>query len=172
MTGRPDRCIDAGLLPDDAPPCATLVDLTWEQGKVEHWIRFGRQIYRHVLDRHRLVVGFAPGSIFALARWAANDYGTTVSRIDILRAPGPDEPFQVLPFLHPGGEFLLRIHGWPKVERVLQRIDAIEALGIDPAHAAPDYWRHVHNRLTVGAEPRAYTADQHRAWLKRRRILS
>ena len=45
--------------------------------------------------------------------------------------------------------------------------DAIEALGIDPADAAPDYWRHVHNRLSAGLEPRGYTAAQHRAWLLR-----
>ena len=41
------------------------------------------------------------------------------------------------------------------------------ALGIDPADAAPDYWRHVHNRLSAGLEPRGYTAAQHRAWLLR-----
>ncbi|HET6184608.1 MAG TPA: DUF2840 domain-containing protein [Acetobacteraceae bacterium] len=29
--------------------------------------------------------------------------------------------------------------GWPKVERVLQAIDAIEALGVDPADVSPDY---------------------------------
>ena len=57
--------------------------------------------------------------------------------------------------------------GWLKVERVLQFADAIEALGIDPADAAPDYWRHVHNRLSAGLEPRGYTAAQHRAWLLR-----
>jgi len=35
--------------------------------------------------------------------------------------------------VRPGAESLLRISGWPKVEKVLQAIDAIEALGIDPA---------------------------------------
>ena len=30
---------------------------------------------------------------------------------------------------------------------MLQLIDAVEALDIDPADAAPDYWHHVHNRL-------------------------
>jgi hypothetical protein len=37
----------------------------------------------------------------------------------------------------------LRTYGWPKVERVLQAIDDIEALGIDPADVAPDHWRHI-----------------------------
>ena len=156
----------------EVPPFTTLVDLTWQEGKVEHWIRFGRQTYERILDRHRRVVGFAPGSIFALNRWASNDYGTVISRIDILRAVGRDEPFQTLRFVRPGGDILLRLNGWPKVERVLQIVDAIEALGIAPADVSPEHWRHVHNRLTVGAGPRRYTRDQHHAWLKRRRILS
>ena len=77
-----------------------------------------------------------------------------------------------MPFVRPGGEILLRLSGWPKVERVLQAIDAVEALGIDPTDAAPDHWRHVHNRLIAGYEPRPYARDQHSAWLKRRRIAS
>ena len=33
---------------------------------------------------------------------------------------------------------------------MLPVIDAGEALGIDAADAAPDHWRHLHNRLVVG----------------------
>jgi hypothetical protein len=43
-------------------------------------------------------------------------------------------------------------------------------LGVDPADAAPDHWRHIHNRLTAGAAPHAYTRERHAAWLKRQRI--
>ena len=57
-----------------------------------------------------------------------------------------------------------------KVERVLQAIDAVEQLGIDPADACPDHWRHVQNRLASGDAPRPYTRERHRAWLLRRRI--
>ncbi len=99
------------------------------------------------------------------------DYDTIVSRIDILRAIAPGEAYQTLPFVRPGGEILLRISGWPKVERVLATIDTVETLGIDPAAVAPDYWRHVHNRLGAGYEPRPYSRDQHRAWLLRDRVL-
>ena len=49
-------------------------------------------------------------------------------------------------------------------------VTAIEALGIDPADVAPDHWRHIHNRLTAGAIPHAYTRERHAAWLKRQRI--
>src|SRR3546814_11195753 len=112
---------------------------------------------------------FAPVAIFAFGRWASNDFGTIISRIDIGRAIRTGEPHQTLPFVRPGGEILLRADGWPKVERVLQAIDAVEALDVDPADVAPDHWRHVHNRLTAGHEPRAYTSKPHAAWLKRRK---
>jgi len=115
---------------------------------------------------------FAPGSVFAFIRWASNDFGTVVSRVDIVRAVSSGEPYQTLPFVRPGGEILLRISGWPKVEHVLQEIDAVEALGIDAADAAPDHWRHVHNRLVAGEPARRYSLDQHRAWLLRRRTTA
>jgi hypothetical protein len=104
-------------------------------------------------------------------RWTANDYGTVASHLDILRAVAPHEAYQTVPAVTPGGELLLTVSGWPKVERVLQLIDAIEALGIDGADVAPDHWRHVHNRLAAGESPRPYTRAQHRAWIKRRSIL-
>ena len=148
----------------------THVELTWLEKRIEHRIRFGAIAAEKVLDRCRRIVSFAPESIFAFVRWASNDFGTIISRIDIVRAVAPGEAFSTLPFVRPGGEILLRITGWPKVECVLQMIDAVETLGIDAADAAPDYWRHVHNRLSVGETPRAYSRSRHHAWLQRRRI--
>jgi hypothetical protein len=156
--------------PDAFAVGVTRVELTWREKRIEHWIRFGAIAEEQRLDRHRRIVGFAPGSIFAFVRWAANEYGTIISRIDIVRAVGAGEPYQTLPFVRPGGEILLRLHGWPKVETVLKAIDAIERLGIDPADVAPDHWRHIHNRLSVNEPFRAYALDQHRAWLKRAAI--
>jgi len=148
----------------------THVELTWIEKKIEFRIRFGRRAEEKILDRRRRVVSFAPGSIFCFVRWASNDYGTVISRMDIVRAVGAGERYQTLPFVRPGGEILLRVDAWPRVERALQAIDAIEAIGVDPADASPDYWRHLHNRLAVGDEPRAYTRAQHEAWLKRRSV--
>ncbi len=150
----------------------TRVELTWVEKRIENWIRFGRVVEDSVLDRRRRVVGFAPNSLFAFVRWASNDYGTVSSHIDIVRTITPGENYQTLSFVRPGGDILLHINGWPKVERVLQAIDAVEGLGIDPADAAPDHWRHVHNRLTAGHQPRAYTRERHNAWLTRRRFAS
>jgi len=153
-------------------PIGTLthVELIWLEKQIEHWIRFGRDVAEQIADRRQRILSFAPGSIFAFVRWAGNDYGTVVSRIDILRAVASGEAYSTVGSVRPGGDILLRTSGWPKVERVLQAIDAIEQLGIDAADACPDHWRHIHNRLAAGDPPRAYTREQHRAWLLRRRI--
>ncbi|WP_263588489.1 DUF2840 domain-containing protein [Sphingopyxis sp. GC21] len=148
----------------------TRVELTWIEKRIEHWIRFGRVAKDEIVDRRRRIVSFRPGAVFAFVRWASNDYGTIISRIDVVRAVAAGEPFTTLPFVRPGGEILLKIEGWPKVQQVLAAIDATEAAGVDPCDAAPDHWRHVHNRIAAGHQPRLYTLERHRAWLKRREI--
>ncbi|MCG6116275.1 MAG: DUF2840 domain-containing protein [Mesorhizobium sp.] len=148
----------------------THVELTWIEKRIEHWIRFGRIAKDRILDRRRRIVSFRPGAIFAFVRWSANDYGTVSSRIDIVRAVCPSEPFTTLPYVRPGGEILLTIESWPKVSQVLGHIDTVDTAGVDPCDAAPDHWRHVHNRISVGQAPRAYTPERHHAWLKRREI--
>jgi hypothetical protein len=155
----------------DVAPELTHVDLLWIRQRVENRIRFGRIDQQHVIDRHWRVVSFATGSVFAFVRWAANAYGTVMSRIDILRAVAPGGRYVTVPDVHPGGDSLLRTSGWPRVEKVLQTIEAVEALDIDPADVAPDYWRHVHNRLSVGARPQPYTQTRHHAWLLRTRVV-
>ena len=148
----------------------TTVELLWLEKRIENRIRFGRSVSENLVDRNRRVLSFAPGSIFAFVRWTSNDFGTVLSRIDILRAPTPGQRYSTVPWIKPGGESLLRLSGWPKVERVLQLIDAVEAIDIDPADAAPDYWHYIHNRLSVNERPRSYTRSRHQAWLRRRRI--
>ena len=148
----------------------TDVELLWLEGRIERWIRFGQSVGERVIDRRRRVVSFAPGAVFALVRWRSNDFGTVESRIDILRAPRPGEAFTTVPYVAPGGERLLHIGGWPKVQQVLEAIDAVERLGVDPIATAPDHWRHVHNRLIVGEAPRLYTRERHQAWVRRRSV--
>ena len=64
----------------------THVELLWLEKHIEHWIRFGHDVAEQILGRRRRILSFAPGSLFAYVRWASNDFGTVVSRIDILRA--------------------------------------------------------------------------------------
>jgi hypothetical protein len=149
----------------------TQVELEWVKGRTENWIRFGRTAEQRILDRQHRVVSFAPDSIFAFVRWASNDYGTSPSRIDIMLAVAPGELCSTVPHVRPGGESLLQQSGWRKVEKVLHAIDAVAALGIDPADAAPDHWRHVHNCLSGGEQPRPYSRSRHQAWLDRRKLM-
>ncbi|WP_438382540.1 DUF2840 domain-containing protein [Asaia sp. BMEF1] len=149
----------------------THVELTHIEKRVENWIRFGHEAQEQILDRRRRVFSFRPGSVFAFVRWAANDFGTIASRIDIPRAVAPGEPCQTVPFIRPGGEILLRVAGWPKVEQVLRHIDAVEEAGIDACAVSPDHWRHVGNRLNANEQPRPYTMARHRAWLRRQEIV-
>ena len=98
----------------------THVELLWLEKRIENWIRFGHAAEEQILDKRRRILSFAPGSIFAFVRWTSNDFGTVISRIDIMRAVAPGQRCATVPYVRPGGDILLRLSGWPKVERVLQ----------------------------------------------------
>ncbi|KSB91690.1 glycosidase [Caulobacter vibrioides] len=148
----------------------THVELLWLEDRVERWIRFGAPAQEEIIDRRRRIVAFAPGTVFAFVRWASNDHGTVVSRLDILRAQPPGAAITTLPYVRPGAESLLRVFGWTRTQVVLQVINDVEQLGLDPAAVADDYWRHVHNRVVAGQSPRPYSRSRHGAWLLRQRL--
>lgn len=89
----------------------TTVELLWLEKRIENWIRFGHPVAERWVDRHRRILSFAPGSLFAFVRWTSNDFGTVLSRIDILRAAEPGKPCSTVPWIRPGGESLLRLSG-------------------------------------------------------------
>ena len=157
---RPPAVRGGGAFSALASDGLTHVELTWIEKKLEHWIRFGRVAQDRILTRRTRVVGFRPGAVFAFVRWASNDFGTIVSRIDVVRAVAANESYTTLPFVRPGGDILLKIEGWPKVQQVLAAIDAVEAAGVDPCDAAPDHWRHIHNRIAAGHQPRPATCGR------------
>ena len=148
----------------------TDIELIWIEGRLEHWIRFGRATHERILSRRSRTLSFLPDNMIAFIRWASSDYGTVYSRIDILRTVRTGEAFSTAPFVRPGGDLCLSIEGWPKVAKVLAAIDAVEAAGVDPCEAAPDHWRHVANRISAGESPRSYTAERHDAWRKRKAL--
>lgn len=147
----------------------THVELVWLKKRIENYIRFGNVAANRPIDSSRRVVSLAPGSTFAFVRWTANDFGTIASRIDILRAVAAGKRCSTVAYVRPGADILLTAIGWPNVEKVLQLIDAIEAIGIDLVDVSPDYWRHAHSRLAAREVPRPYTRQRHEAWLLRRR---
>src|SRR3984893_4322501 len=118
----------------------TEVVLVFYDGRIEHWLRLGTKDRERILDRRRRVIAFASGEIFAFVRWEANDYGTVLSRLDILRACVTGDLISTVPGVTPGGEILLRLDGWPRVKRALDAIAHIETRGLDPATVAPNWW--------------------------------
>src|SRR6201984_1593901 len=107
----------------------TIVEILWLERRIENRVRFGCPVSEKVLGRNRRVPSLLPRSIFAFVRWTSKDFGTVLSRIDILRAAIPGQRYSTVPWITPGGESLLRLSGWRKVEQALQLIDAVEALG-------------------------------------------
>ncbi|WP_433933363.1 DUF2840 domain-containing protein [Brevundimonas diminuta] len=166
---------DPVVVVDNPPPSAdhlTWVELVFDPGRTERWIRFGRAVDQRIVSRRNRFVAFRPGAVFAYVRWAANDYGTVVSRLDILQAADPSRDRIALPGVVPGAVSLLRLNGWPRVRRALDLIDTVETGGFEPGEVAPDYWRHVHARLAVSLSPLAYTSERHRAFRLRRQASS
>ena len=153
-------------------PQLTHVTLFWRKGEREDWLKFGKPVANRIVSRNQRIESYAAGQLFGLVRWASNDYGTIHSSFDIVRAVGQGEPVTPVAQVEPGGELLLAVHGWRKVAQLFRLIDTIEASGIDPCEVAPDYWRHVHNRLAAREAPRDYSPARHRAWLQRKALLS
>ena len=152
-------------------PQLTRVTLFWQKGEREDWLKFGKPVADRIVSRSQRIESYATGQVFALVRWASNDYGTIRSTLDIVRAVDGHEPCTPVPQVDPGGDVLLSVHGWPKVAQVFRLIDAIEAADIDPCEVAPDHWRHIHNRMAGREIPRIYSPARHRAWLQRKALL-
>lgn len=153
-----------------APSPPAQVELIWLKDRFQRWIRFGRPVDDQTIDRRRRVATFAPGAVFAVVHWEAGQYGTTLSRLWVLRAVAAGEPFDPVPFVTPGAEILLDLKTWVKVQAALAVIDTIEAQGLRPERVAPDHWRHVGGRIAVAQTPSPYTRVRHRAWLMRKRL--
>ena len=146
----------------------TEVELTSIEGCLEQWIGFGRIAATLMRGRSTSVAAFRPGATFAFVRWTSNDYGIVHSSIAIVTEVAADQPYAPLSFIRPGGYILLRFDEWPNVQLVLEAIDAIDTVGIDPCDAAPDHWRQVGNCIAAGLPFRPYGADRHAVWLRRR----
>ena len=170
QSGFPRPGAMAPALKPNSASALTDVELTWIEGRHEQWIRFGRVAAERIVSRTTRILSFRPGAAFAFVRWTSNDFGTIHSNIAIAVAVAPGAAHSTLSFVSPGAQILLRIDGWPKVQRVLQAIDAVEAAGIDAADAAPDHWRHVANRTAAGLPSRPYGRDRHMAWLRRQAV--
>jgi hypothetical protein len=149
--------------PASAP--LTRVALAYVEARFKLYPRFGEPTRTLQLDRWRRCAMFLPGAVFCRIRWQANDYGTVRWQLMVIQACTPLDAAQRIPGVQPGARLLLHAEGDNQVRAVLERIDAIEALGIAPVGASPAYWRTLGNRLAARLPLPEYTAERHAAWV-------
>ena len=143
----------------------TRVSLAFLEHRFKLYLRFGEPARTLRLDRWRSLAVFMPNAVFCRIRWQANDYGTVRWQLMVMQACTPLDAAQRIPGVQPGARLLLHAEGENQVHAVLERIDAIEALGIAPVGASPAYWRTLANRLAARLPLPEYTAERHAAWL-------
>ncbi|MBM2595944.1 DUF2840 domain-containing protein [Pseudomonas sp. BDPW] len=149
--------------PASAP--LTRVALAYIEPRFKLYLRFGEPARTLQLDRWRRCAVFLPGAMLCRLPWQANDYGTIRWQLMVIQACTPLDAAQRIPGVQPGARLLLHAEGENTVRAVLERIDAIEALGIAPAAVSPAYWRTLANRLAARLPLPEYTAERHAAWL-------
>ena len=148
----------------------TRVALAFVEQRINLYLRFGNPARTIQLDRWQRSAMFLPASIFCRIRWESNDYGTTRWQLMVMQACTLLDAVQRIPGVQPGARILLHVEGELKVHAVLERIDAIEALGIATIDVSPAYWRTLGNRLTARLPLPEYTAERHAAWLAGRAL--
>ena len=148
----------------------TRVSLAYIEPRFKLYLRFGEPARTLQLDRWRRCAVFLPNAVFCRIRWQANDYGTIRWQLMVMQTCTPLDAAQRIPGVQPGARLLLHAEGENAVRAVLERIDAIEALGIAPVGASPAYWRTLANRLAARLPLPEYTAERHAAWLTGRAL--
>lgn len=148
-------------------PLQMRVSLAFVEHRVNVWLRFGQPVRETTLDRWRRVATFEPDGVCCRVKWIGNDYGTALWQLMVLQAPMPFDGAQRIAGVAPGARILLRADGEQQVKAVLEVIDTIEALGIEPAAVAVTYWRTVGNRLAARQPLPGYTTERHAAHLAR-----
>ena len=119
------------------------------------------------VEQERRVAIFEPNAVCCRVKWIGNDYGTALWQLMVLQAPMPFDGAQRIAGVVPGARILLRADGEQQVKAVLEVIDAIEALGIEPAAVAATYWHTAGNRLAARQPLPDYTSERHAAHLVR-----
>lgn len=148
----------------------TRVSLAYIEDRFKLYLRFGEPARTLRFDRWRSCATFLPSAIFCRVRWQANDYGTVRWQLMVMQACTPLDVAQRIPGVRPGARLLLHVEGDVSVRAVLERIDAIEALGVGAADVSPAYWRTLGNRLVARLPLPEYTTERHAAWLTGRAL--
>ncbi|CAB3731532.1 hypothetical protein LMG1866_04678 [Achromobacter ruhlandii] len=149
----------------------TRVSLAYIEARFKLYLRFGEPARTLQLDRWRRCAVFLPGAMLCRIRWQANDYGTIRWQLMVMQACTPLDAAQRIPGVQPGARLLLHAEGDANVRVVLERIDAIETLGIAAIDVSPAYWRTLGNRLAARSPLPEYAAERHAAWMAGKVLL-
>ena len=160
----------AALAAQPASTPLTRVALAYVDQRIDIYLRFGEPAHIIRFDRWRRCAVFLPNAVFCRIRWQSNDYGTIRWQLMVMQTCTPLDGAQCIPGVQPGARLLLHAEGENQVRAVLERIDAIEALGIASAAVSPAYWRTLANRLAARLPLPEYTAERHAACLAGRAL--
>ena len=161
-TPSPSLAVLAGR-PDSTP--LTRVALAYVDQRIDIYLRFGEPVRVIRYDRWRRCAVFLPDAVLCRIRWQSNDFGTVRWQLMVMQACTSWDGVQRISGVQPGARLLLHAEGDKSVRAVLQRIDAIEALGIAPVGVSPAYWRTLGNRLAARLPLPEYSVERHAAWL-------
>jgi len=160
----------AALAAQPASTPLTRVALAYVDQRIDIYLRFGTPAHIVRFDRWRRCAVFLPNAVFCRIRWQSNDYGTIRWQLMVMQTCAPLDGAQRIPGVQPGAHLLLHAEGENQVRAVLERIDAIEALGIASAAVSPAYWRTLANRLAARLPLPEYPAERHAACLAGRAL--
>ncbi len=163
--GRLEGITAAAGMPAGSP--LTRVQLVRIPGETETRLRFGHPVRIVRMSQHRRVALFASNAVFCCLR---RDFGSAPGRwqLLVLMSSAAQAGTQPVDGITPGVHVLAHTDGEATVSQVLNQISVIGAQGIDPADAAPAYWRTLHNRLSAGMALPEYSPDRHADYLARR----
>lgn len=145
----------------------TRVQLVHIPGQLEVRLRFGHPARIVKVAPQRRVALFMPASVFGRLR-RERVASQTHWQLMVLMASAAQANTQQVDGITPGVHLLVQAEGELAVNKVLQQIGAIGALGIDAAGVAPAYWRTLHNRLAAGMTLPDYTVERHAGYLASR----
>lgn len=137
----------------------TKVKLLFEEKRRNVKLLFGvpaaAEDLRFLEGSSRKNVYFRPDSLFALELWSANDYGTVIWMVYVLRAVWPGEAANKVPQIEPGAEILLHARGKGRAGKVLDWMKHLQKETEDLSELPPGYFQMAHYSLKNGLEPRA-----------------
>ena len=142
----------------------TRIHINFDRTRFNYYVRFGVPKYQDRQSPTEAYWYFPAGATFGYVRWEAGQYGTEKWRFFILRGTKPGSPVYSIPGVNPGAEVLADVSGKERVHRLLESVDAVEAINIKPCDVAPWHWVQCNARINSRLKPCDYSPEAHAAW--------